>query len=70
MALTLVLKAPPYLPAFVGGWVLLKFALGWQRETKSSEVLTDSMLALIGNVISFGIAIWVGASIYPHAIYV
>jgi hypothetical protein len=38
VALTLVLVAPPYLPAFVGGWVVLKFALGWQRETKNSEV--------------------------------
>jgi hypothetical protein len=32
VALTLVLWAPAYLPAFIGGWVVLKFALGWQRQ--------------------------------------
>jgi hypothetical protein len=42
VALTLVLLAPPYLPAFIGGWVLLKFAIGWQREKHSNEVATQS----------------------------
>jgi hypothetical protein len=32
VALTLVLWAPAYLPTFIGGWVLLKFAIGWQRD--------------------------------------
>ena len=49
VALTLVLKAPPYLPAFIGGWVLLKFAIGWQREKRDDddekEVATQSFLA-------------------------
>ena len=31
VALTLFLLAPRYLAVFIGGWVLLKFALGWQR---------------------------------------
>jgi hypothetical protein len=38
VALTLVLWAPPYLPPFIGGWVLLKFAIGWQREKHDDEV--------------------------------
>jgi len=36
VALTLVLKAPPYVPAFIGGWVVLKFALGWQRSRREA----------------------------------
>jgi hypothetical protein len=70
VALTLVLWAPPYLPTFIGGWVALKFALGWQRERKTSEALTASMLALIGNVLSFAIAIGVGVVLNPEAIFV
>jgi hypothetical protein len=70
VALTLVLWAPPYLPSFIGGWVALKFALGWQRERKTSEALTGSMLALIGNVLSFAIAIGVGVVLNPEAIFV
>jgi hypothetical protein len=68
VALTLVLLAPPYLPPFIGGWVALKFALGWQRERKTKEALTGSMLALIGNVLSFTIAIGVGVYLNRHAI--
>jgi hypothetical protein len=48
--------------------VLLKFALGWQREKNSSEVMTDSMLALIGSVLSFATAIAVGVYLNRHAI--
>jgi hypothetical protein len=64
VALTLVLWAPPYLPSFIGGWVLLKFAIGWQREgyggNDKDEVAKGRFLALIGNVLSFAIAIGVG----------
>ena len=60
VALTLVLMAPSYLPAFIGGWVLLKFAIGWQREKNGDEVSEQSFLALIGNVMSFAIAIAIG----------
>jgi hypothetical protein len=68
VALTLVLLAPLYLPAFIGGWVLLKFALGWQRVKENGEAMTDSMLAIIGNVLSFAIAIGVGVYLNPDAI--
>jgi hypothetical protein len=68
VALTLVLWAPPYLPSFIGGWVLLKFAIGWQREKHDDEVAKGSFLALIGNVLSFAIAIGVGVLLNPEAL--
>ena len=72
VALTLVLCAPPYLPSFIGGWVLLKFAIGWQREGYGGEDKGDvekgRFLALIGNVLSFAIAIGVGVALNPAAL--
>jgi hypothetical protein len=68
VALTLVLWAPPYLASFIGGWVLLKFAIGWQREERSEAVAKGSFLALIGNVISFAIAIAGGVLLNPKAL--
>ncbi len=68
VALALVLTAPPYLPAFVGGWILLKFALDWQRAEKGDDVMTDSMLAMVGNVLSFAVAIGAGIILNPIAI--
>jgi hypothetical protein len=76
VALTLVLMAPAYLPAFIGGWVVLKFAIGWQRqqlqpslfEEDTRQVATQSFVALIGSVISFAIPIAVGLFLYPEAL--
>jgi hypothetical protein len=77
VALTLVLKAPSYLPAFIGGWVLLKFAIGWQRDKYGGDKFGDfhddqvgeqSFLALIGNVLSFAIAIAIGVFLNPKAL--
>jgi hypothetical protein len=76
VALTLVLMAPAYLPAFIGGWVVLKFAIGWQRQQiqpsllveDTGQVATQSFVALIGSVISFAIAIAVGLALYPEAL--
>jgi hypothetical protein len=74
VALTLVLFAPPYLPTFIGGWVLLKFAIGWQRENfdtsgkHNKQVGEQSFLALIGSVISFAIAVGVGVWLNPAAL--
>jgi hypothetical protein len=70
VALTLVICAPPYLPAFIGGWVALKFALGWQREARGDEVQRGSLLAMIGNVLSFAIAVGVGLALNPKALEV
>jgi len=70
VALTLVLWAPPYVPTFIGGWVLLKFALGWQRTEHSEEGDTGSLLALTANVFSFAIAIGVGVYLNHEALNV
>ena len=58
-ATTLVVFAPSYLPAFIGGWVALKFAVGWQRYNEPAEA-GRAMIALIANVISFAVAIGMG----------
>lgn len=61
VATTLILFAPHYLPTFIGGWVVLKFAANWQRH-KGTEFGKPSLIALIGSVLSFTAAI--GATIY------
>jgi len=70
VALTLVLTAPAYLPAFIGGWVALKFAIGWQRVKlhDDKQIAEGSFVGLIGNVISFAIPIAVGLVLYPEAL--
>jgi hypothetical protein len=68
VATSLVIVAPSYLPAFIRGWVALKFALNWKRRDQSDETAQASLLALVGNVLSFGIAICVGVLVNPHAL--
>ena len=68
VATTLVIFAPPYLPAFIGGWIALKFAVGWQRYKKEKPETGGAMVALIGNVVSFTVAIAVGLIINPSAL--
>jgi hypothetical protein len=68
VALTLVLMAPSYLPSFIGGWVLLKFAIGWQREKHGDQIAEQSFLALIGSVVSFAIAIAIGVALNQKAL--
>jgi len=68
VALTLFLLAPQYLAAFIGGWVLLKFAIGWRRTPLNYKVAVGSQLALIGNVLSFTIAIAGGAYLHPDTL--
>ncbi|MGC2075284.1 MAG: hypothetical protein WA728_04465 [Xanthobacteraceae bacterium] len=65
VALTLYLLAPRYLAAFIGGWILLKFALGWQRTPPGPNIASGSLLAMIGNVLSFAIAIAGGYYLHP-----
>src|SRR5690348_2917318 len=81
VAVALVVWAPTYLPGFIGGWVLLKFALGWQakmsdkpqpwtesrnklrpltKEEDREKLRQESMLAMIGSVLSFTVAIGIG----------
>jgi hypothetical protein len=68
VALTLFLLAPRYLAVFIGGWVLLKFALGWQRTPFVYKLAVGSQVALIGNVLSFAIAIVGGYYLRPDNI--
>jgi hypothetical protein len=73
-AIALVVWAPSYLPSFIGGWVALKVALGWKASISSKdptmEVQQGGMLALIGNVLSFAVAITVGLVLNPEALKV
>jgi hypothetical protein len=68
VALTLVIWAPRYLATFIGGWVLLKFAIGWQRTPLNPRVALGSLLALIANVLSFALAIAGGLYLNPSAL--
>ena len=68
VALTLVLWAPRYLVTFIGGWVLLKFAIGWQRTPLNAKVARGGLLALIANVLSFAAAIAGGLYLNPDAL--
>jgi len=43
---------------FIGAWVALKFALNYKRrEMKKDADYKQAMLALVGNVVSFGFAL-------------
>jgi hypothetical protein len=58
-----------YLGAFIGAWVALKLAANWQRlKSTSDEVRKGTLMALIGNIFSFGFAIAVGYWLNPTAI--
>ncbi|MEP7031389.1 MAG: hypothetical protein ABI830_10690 [Pseudolabrys sp.] len=57
IATTLYLLAQQHLPVFIGGWVALKFAANWKRQRYSQKVSTGTLISLIGNALSFSIAI-------------
>ena len=68
VATTLILYASGhYLPQFIGGWVALKFAAGWQRY-KVTNLEEGGLVGLVGNVLSFGFAIWVTLQMRPDLI--
>lgn len=57
------------LPAFIGAWIAFKLAANWQRiKSQSDEVRKGTLIALVGNVLSFSLAIGVGYFLNPHAI--
>ncbi len=66
---TLVIFTPAYVPAFIGGWVVLKIAAGWGRR-QGNDAEKGHFLALVGSVISFAIAIGVGLWLDPSALSV
>jgi hypothetical protein len=72
IATTLVFYAPKYLVVFIGAWVALKLALGWQRRAGSTrvpeEVITRSLLSLAGSATSFAIAAVVGVLFHREAL--
>jgi hypothetical protein len=57
---TLVIWAPTYVAAFIGGWVASKFAANWYRRDNTDANRKGTLIALIGNVASFAIAIGAG----------
>ena len=57
---TLVILAPSYVAAFIGAWIALKIAANWQRRTNTDATRKGTQTALIGNVLSFAIAIGCG----------
>jgi len=74
LATTFYLFAPKVLPGFIGAWIAFKLAANWHRrnpanfdrtkltrDISSEQAITyASFVALIGNVISFAIAIGAG----------
>lgn len=58
VAMLLMLWAPTHLPTFIGAWVAAKLAANWARlKSEDIEVRQGHLIALIGSVISFGLAI-------------
>lgn len=67
VATTFAIWAPHLLPAFAGGWIALKLALNWQRRS-DPDVYRISLVALVGSVISFAIAIGVALVVHPASL--
>lgn len=66
IAMTLAFFAPNQVPIFIGGWIALKFAAGWKRESPlQDDVISNSLLSLVGSVWSFGFAMLIAWSIRP-----
>lgn len=69
VATTLALWVPTYLPIFIGGWVTLKYAANWKRQPNEKKwVSTGSLIALIGSVVSFSVAIAAALLFRPDAL--
>lgn len=65
-AITVLLAAaaPKQLPWFIGGWILLKMAAFWETQPEGRDHY-DKQLALLGNVISFSVAIMIVFFFFP-----
>jgi hypothetical protein len=69
VAATLFALCVPALPAFIGGWIALKFAANWNRiKSEQNAVRKGALMAMIGSVASFTLAIVGGYLINPQAI--
>lgn len=67
VATTLLIWAPKLLAGFVAGWVVLKVAANWQRQP-GAEFGERHLLALVGSVVSFTVAIVAGLIYRPQAL--
>lgn len=65
---TLFIWAPTTLPAFIGGWVALKFAANWQRRENVQNVHQIRQIFLVGSAISISIAILGGLIASPETL--
>jgi hypothetical protein len=70
VAIALTLWAPAQLPLFIGAWVAAKLAANWQKIKENTPTVRNGhMLALVGNAISFGIAIGAAVVIKPASAF-
>lgn len=67
IATTLFIWAPAQLPLFIGGWIAAKIAGAWGRITDQSYAPAH-LVALVGNALSFAIAIVGGMVAHPASL--
>jgi hypothetical protein len=67
IATTLFIWSPKQLPLFLGGWVAAKLAAGWARR-RGQEAENGHFIALVGNAVSFAIAIAAGFWVHPASL--
>jgi hypothetical protein len=67
IATTLFIWSPKQLPFFLGGWVAAKLAAGWARRTET-DTEKGHFIALVGNAVSFAIAIAAGFWVHPTSL--
>jgi len=69
VATTMVIIAPAYVGGFILAWVGAKLAANWQRISPSRPFTRQgTLIALLGSVYSFSIAIGVGLWVQPRAL--
>jgi hypothetical protein len=65
----LFIEVPKLVPAFIGGWTVAKFAAGWGRiVTSDDNIRRLHMIALVGSVLSYAIAIGAGIWARPESL--
>ena len=69
VATTLVVWTPKLLALFIGGWTVAKIAGGWGRIEKGTPPIRAAhMIALVGTVLSFAVAIAAGLWAHPASL--
>ena len=74
IATTLIILTPSLAPAFVGGWIVLKFASAWDKRSAGGDAAAENknakerMVALIGSVVSLTIGVLGGLIANPSAL--